>query len=168
MNIFHTEYNLPIKTLQSINRARCHLQVFSLADLGTGNGTKIRHQYMLGLQGDLGSTWEGPVKQLSAEDIKAWKSAMKLLVNDRNHLKYLLERWLAQPHQQWQWYYSATDNLIFHSHHNSYTSYYRGRSDTRTNQIFFRSNTQTTPCGRLSLATMQVIGDTIILFEGTD
>lgn len=81
MDIFYTEYNLPTSTLQSINRVRCHLQLFSLADLATGDGTKIRNQYILGLKDNLGSNWEWQIEQPSHKDIIAWKSAMKSLIN---------------------------------------------------------------------------------------
>ena len=58
MDIFRIEQNLTTADLISINRVRCYLEVFSLADIATGDGSKIRTCYKLGLHGDTTSSWD--------------------------------------------------------------------------------------------------------------
>ena len=168
MDILLKDYDLPVKTLQSINRVRCHFKVFSVADIATGDGLQIRNQFISGLVEQNESIWEWPLEQPSNVDFKCWKHAMNLLLDERKSLKTPLGRWLAQPHIQWQWFYAENEDVIYQKKDNSYVSFHRGRSSTRTNQIFLRSNPQTTPSGHLTITTVRVIDENVIRYEGTD
>ena len=168
MDIFLNDYNLPKKMLQSINRVRCHLKVFSIADIATGDGMKIRSIYSVGTASNRQSIWEWPKEQPSCNDVKAWKRAMQLLLDERNMLKFPVGKWLAKPHIHWQWFYSYTEDIVFQLKDGVYISYSKGRSATRTNPIFLKSNHQVQPSGPLSLTTVETISDNVICFEGTD
>ena len=50
MDIFCNEHDLPSKKLQAINRVRCHLKLFSLSDIATGDGMRIPRHITLGVQ----------------------------------------------------------------------------------------------------------------------
>ena len=168
MDTLLQNYDLPKKTLQSINRVRCHLQVFSVADIATGDGLKIRNQFLIGSAEINESTWEWPLEQPSNKDFKCWKMAMNLLLDERSLLRHPVGRWLAQPHTRWKWFYAADEDVVYKKDKNTYVSFHRGRSSTRTNQIFLRSNPQITPSGQLCFTTVGSIDDGIIKFEGTD
>ena len=58
MDIFIRTPNYNLSTLTSINRVRCYLQVFLVADIATGDGTKVRGNYSRGLLGDSLSIWD--------------------------------------------------------------------------------------------------------------
>ena len=168
MDIFISQHSLPTKTLQSINRVRCHLKVFSLADIATGDGMRICHKYLHGVKDDTDSIWEWPMEQPSQKDYGAWKSAMKLLLDERQFLHNPLGNWLAKPHLQWKWFYSPAEDTVYKAHNNTYTSFTRSRSSTRTNQVFIHSNPQTAPSDILTYTTVMNISDNVVRFEGTD
>ena len=51
MDIFIQDYSFSPPFLISINRVRCFLEVFSVADIATGDGTRLRSCYSLGQKG---------------------------------------------------------------------------------------------------------------------
>ena len=58
MDIFFQDHSLSSAILVSINRVRCYLEVFSLADIATGDGTRLRSCYSQGQRGDTHSQWD--------------------------------------------------------------------------------------------------------------
>ena len=168
MDIFLTEYILPTRTLQAINRVRCYFKVFSIADIATGDGLRITKQYLLGLDIKHESSWEWPLEQPSAQDFAQWTKAMKLLLDERQNLKFPVGSWIAQPHIRWHWFYSNTEDVVYQSVGETYISFHRGRSATRSNQIFIKSNPQVPPTGELSFTTVGIINENVIRFEGAD
>ena len=87
MDIFCNEFEFPMKTLQAINRVRCHLQIFSLADIATGDRTQIQNNFLLGKNDNISSIWDWPLEKPSVQDFKEWKSALVLLINELSLLK---------------------------------------------------------------------------------
>ena len=114
MDIFGKEHNIAPKVLQSINRVRCHLKVFSIADIATGDGLKIRKQYMLGLVEDTDSSWEWPLERPSSNDFKCWREAMNLLLDETKLLTTPVGCWIAKPHLTYHWYYCAENDTIYY------------------------------------------------------
>ena len=168
MDIFINQHSLPTTILQSINRVRCYFKVFSLADIATGDGMRICNKYMHSTNNDMDSYWDWPMEQPSTKDYAHWKTAMALLLDERQFLLTPLGKWLAKPHLHWKWLYSPVDDVVFKTHSNAYISYSRSRSSTRTNQIFIYSNPQVLPTGPLTYTTVLKVNDNIIRFEGTD
>ena len=89
-----------------VNRVRCHLQIFSLADIATGDGLRIQNKFLQGRNESKESIWDWPLEQSSPRDFNEWRSAVSLLINERSLLKYPVGRWLAQPHSKIDWLYS--------------------------------------------------------------
>ena len=49
---------------------RCHLEVFSLADITTGDGTKIRPCFKYVIKGDTVSSWDWAEERPTRQDIQ--------------------------------------------------------------------------------------------------
>ena len=58
MDIFIQDHSLSSALLVPINQVYCYLEVFSLADIETGDGTCIRSCYSQGQGGDTHSQWD--------------------------------------------------------------------------------------------------------------
>ena len=74
----------------SINKVRGYLEVFTLADISSGDGIKIRPCFALGLKGDTRSKRDWHEERPSALDFSRWKGAMPLLGDETNKFHTLL------------------------------------------------------------------------------
>ena len=167
MDIFK-EHDINTTVMSSINRVRGYLEVFTLADITTGDGNKIRPCFLLGSKSDTNSLWDWHEERPSLLDISRWKWAMTLLVDETKKLHTSLGKWIAKPHHDWIWYYAMKDDIIYRKGPAIWTSYIRGRSATRSNPIYFQETNVTTAPTGISLTTVTVISNRIIIFEGTD
>ena len=86
MDIFSQEHDITTQAKTSINKVRGYLEVFTLSDIATGDGTKIRASFSLGLKSDTRSKWDWHKERPSALDISRWKGAMSLLVDETKKL----------------------------------------------------------------------------------
>ena len=136
IDILRTDYDLTPADQISINRVRCYLEVFSLADIATGDGSRIRPCYKYGQRGDTISSWDWHEEQPSCHDFSRWKWALTLLVDQTQRLHTPLGKWLALPHHHWSWYYCMSTGGLYKKVNTSWTLYTRCRSATRSNPIF--------------------------------
>ena len=60
------------------------------------------------------------------------------------------------------------NDIVYHKGPTQWTSFRRGRSATRSNPIYFQDTIVTTAPNGVSLTTVIVISNTVIVFEGTD
>ena len=111
------DFTLAQRDIISINRVRCHLEVYSLADITTGNGTKLQHCFKLGEKTDNKSTWDWHEEQPSEHDISRWRWALSLLVDETQRLKTPLGAWTACPHHSWIWHYHLATDTIHKKQH---------------------------------------------------
>ena len=58
IDIFNQEHDITTAVKISINKVRGYLEVFTLADIATGDGTKIRPCFVSGLKSDTKSNWD--------------------------------------------------------------------------------------------------------------
>ena len=65
MDIFSKEHDITLTVMTSINRLRGYLEVFTLADIATGDSTKIRPCFILGIKSDTKSLWDWHEERLS-------------------------------------------------------------------------------------------------------
>ena len=168
MDIFFQDHSLSSAILVSINRVRCYLEVFSLADIATGDGTRLRSCYSQGQRGDTHSQWDWHEERPSDRDFKRWRDALSLLFDETKRLHTPLGKWLALPHHRWKWHYDMPNDIIYERSGNSWISYCRGRAATRTNPIYLRRSTTTTVPLFMAFTTVLVISEGLVLFEGTD
>ena len=168
MDIFRIDHDLTPADRISINRVRCHLEVFSLADIATGDGSKIRLCYKLGLRSDTTSSWDWHEERPSSHDFSRWKWAMTLLVDETQSLYPHLGKWVALPHHHWLWYYCMSTGGLYKKANDSWTLYTRCTSATRSNPIYLLDTLNSVAPTGLSLATVKIISDRFVVFEGTD
>ena len=167
MDIFK-EHNITTKESTSINKVRGYLEVFTLADITTGDGNKIRQCFKLGIKSDTKSLWDWHEERPSQLDLAEWKRAMTLLVDGTNKLHKPLGKWIAKPHHDWLWYYSMKDDKIYRKGPKFWTSYILGKSATRFNPIYTQDINVIADPTNISLTTVKVISNRTIVFEGTD
>ena len=168
MDILSKDHDITPTMMSSINRVRGYLEVFTLADIATGDGTKIRQCFIQGTKSDTTSLWEWHEERPSALDFTNWKWAMTLLIDETKKLHKQLGKWIAKPHHDWIWFYSRQQDVIYKKGTTQWTVFVRGQSATRSNPIYFKDNHVTrSPIG-LSLTTVKIICDRAIIFEGTD
>ena len=67
------EHDINTTVMASINRVRGYLEVFTLADITTGDGHKIRQCFLIGAKSDTNSLWDWHEEQPSPLDISRWK-----------------------------------------------------------------------------------------------
>lgn len=168
MDIFFQDHSLPPNILVSINRVRCYLEVFSLANITTGDGNRIRSCYLQGNRGDTHSNWDWHEEKLSVRDFNRWRNSMSLLLDETKRLHRPLGKWLAQPHHFWRWYYDMPNDTIYEHSDNTWKAYHRGRSATRTNPIYLLRETTSTDSKLMALTSVLVISEGMVMFEGTD
>ena len=168
MDILIQDGTLSRPALCSINRVRCHLQVYSMADIATGDGLRLQQNIHLGLQQQVASSWDWHEECPSPHDVSCWRRAMPFLSNAQHVLHNSLGNWLALPHKQWCYYLEMQSSIIFHRSGDAWTSFHRGRAATRTNLVYFKSDPQVLPSTALSHATVIILSETSLILEGTD
>ena len=62
MDIFYKEHDITPKVMVYINRVPGYLEVFTLADIATGDGTKIRPCFILEIKSDTRFLWDSHMK----------------------------------------------------------------------------------------------------------
>jgi hypothetical protein len=96
----------PASQLAQLNRCRLYLQVITLADIVSADGTCILPNSFIGVPlSDRKSALKWPNQQRPpSKDWAVWSSALKSL-QPRNKLLRPLGTWLiSNPHQNWLWY----------------------------------------------------------------
>ena len=86
MDILSKDHDITPTMMSSINRVRGYLEVFTLADIATGDGAKIRQCFIQGTKSDTTSLWEWHEERPSALDFTNWKWAMTLLIDETKKL----------------------------------------------------------------------------------
>jgi len=96
----------PAAQLTQLNRCRLYLQVITLADIVSADGSLILPEAFIGVPlSDRKSDLKWPNQQRPpSKDWAVWSSALKCL-QPRNKLLRPLGTWLiSNPHQNWIWY----------------------------------------------------------------
>lgn len=128
--------------LKSVNRVRCYTKLFSLADIVSGDGKKIRKTFMDKEIKPLESIWDWPTEKPSKKDFNNWRRAIIMLNNDV--ITQQLGKWVAQPHSTWNWFYDKELDEVIQKIENTYIIFEKGRSATRTNPIYIKKMKHTT------------------------
>ena len=90
MDIFYQEHGITTTVKKSINKVRGYLEVFTLADIATGDGTKMRPCFSLSLKSDTKSNLYWHEERPSALYISRWKGAISLIFDESKNLHELL------------------------------------------------------------------------------
>ena len=102
----------PLQQL-SINRVRCYLQVITMADIVSANGRRIRQDVLDGAHWARRSTYRWGKEQPTDLDWIEWKRALRIISNHNGALAHPLGRWIAAPHLQHEWIWSADDGFLY-------------------------------------------------------
>jgi hypothetical protein len=128
--------HLPKKTLQAFNRVRCHLQVFSLADITTGDGKTICRQFLIDNPYSMPSKWEWHRECPCPEDFRVWKRYLPTFLNASSVLHQPLGKWVNRSHCQLRWFYSVDTERIYHNEGNNWRVYHKSNASTRSLQRY--------------------------------
>ena len=128
--------HLPKKTLQAFNRVRCHLQVFSLADIATGDGKTICRQFLIDNPYSMPSKWEWHRECPCPEDFRVWKRYLPTFLNASSVLHQPLGKWVNRSHCQLRWFYSVDTERIYHNEGNNWRVYHKSNASTRSLQRY--------------------------------
>ena len=113
MDKFLTCSDIPKKHLTILNRCRIYLQVFTVADIGTGDGVYISHNAWHGIRTSRRATLTWPEWQRPpSKDWVIWRQSLTkaLCCNSHKRLQQTLGPWTKQIDHQW-WINSSDKSL---------------------------------------------------------
>ena len=114
MKAFMTNTSIPTASLKTLNKCRMYLKVFSLADITTGTGNKIRNEAWHGRRFNTGrensSSWPNWGRP-SLQAWTYWRTALKLTFCTEKDkiLTQKLSNWFMIP-KHWQWFVVNRNN----------------------------------------------------------
>ena len=125
----------------SANRCRLFLQVLTVADISTGDGTAIDKNYLQGMQQTGRSrVADWPTQgQPSAQDWTAWRRVLRLVLGSGNQytlttkLGAWLEPYASKALPNWPWFWDKHNDIIYNNMH-TYWEAYAGRTRRQTRQ----------------------------------
>ena len=126
MEIFTQEHDITTAVKTSINKVRGCLAVFTLAEIATGEGTKILPCFASGIKIDTKSNWDWHEERPSVLDSSRWKVAMLLLVDETAKLHAPLGKRISLTHHDLIWLYSMNNENICRKGPTQWKSYVKG------------------------------------------
>jgi hypothetical protein len=99
------------------NRCRLSYQAMTLADIMTGDGSKVtKHALEVSHLSRASSKWDWPNERPCNWDIRCWHKRLCLITSENWGLPFLmhLERWIHPSHLNWQWFYQRQDCSLYH------------------------------------------------------
>lgn len=114
MDICCNEMTLPQVTIAALNRERCYLQVFSLADVVTGDGKTIQYSCLNRLRDTSTSNWQWHEQRPTTKDFKTWKYYIATILEYKRVTKHTVVHWLIFPHRSWHWFVHHNTQNLYH------------------------------------------------------
>ena len=150
--------------LELINQCHLYLQVITLADIATADGTAIDETYLgPAKHGDRVSLLQWPTQHCpSPRAWSQWRKALQYL-QYKGKIVTPLGQWTSRPHQRWAWVFRSSDNVLYHQLRNGWEKFQpvaggRGTLRTRSNaKLWYFKDTATAtdpPDGELAAATL--------------
>ena len=138
------------KELRAINNCRLYLEVFFLSDISSGDGSKIMHQYLMGLRiASMTSSRKWPRQNRPNETSwNLWKLAVTEVWKKYNGDAYDLRlgNWINNSHQSFECYYDRNADQVFRKlHDDNFAIYRRSHQRTRNIAIFPLTSERSTP-----------------------
>ena len=113
--IANTEYSK--KEIYDINECRIYLQVFSVADIADGDGSRITEKALIGRRDAYRtSKWHWPDRPRPPEAFwRKWRGALEtaFLTTDTRSLRTRLGKWTSPTHQRWTWYIDPSETILY-------------------------------------------------------
>ncbi len=132
------QYNFTTQQLKEINYCRVYLQVILLSDIVNAGGGRILPSAFEGIFDETRVSnlhwpiWQHPTSWTS------WKCLLTHL-STRGRLYQDLGSWIAPTHRVWQWYYDASQDVVYHCTPQS--SSWKRYSPTHSGRVTRRSCT---------------------------
>ena len=142
LNALFTNLGYSPDQLQALNRCRLYLRVYSLADIATGDGSRIRKVFTQVQQPrDVqASKYEWPVERPSRADKDLWKAALTAISSPSLHLPSCLGQWTTTPHRKHLWFHDASTGSLYRMADNAWHQYDTAHSfQLRGNNVHTRS-----------------------------
>jgi len=136
--------------LKKINRCRLYLQVWTIADIATGDGKEVSNSYYKGHRDNARDTKKTHWKEMKRPNINYWfiwqKYISIIFCNKENDLQLRtpLGEWMEPPQNSWEWYYNPTNSSLYRIQMNKVCIYRRdlsARRNIRTNGKWFGNPT---------------------------
>ena len=156
-----------------VNRCRLFLQVLTLADISTGDGTKVAHSYYTGVGEDSRSSrYSWPEQgQPSRAEWKIWIKCVDMIwaPEPRQTFTRPLGAWTNTSHHLWRWFH-FDGCLYYRCSKNKYQCFRNSFIASRRShcRLFFETNEYVTSIPTESeRATVQAYSNICIRFEGS-
>ena len=135
------QFNFTIEKLRQINLCRLYLQVLSIADITAANGRTLLQEVIQGsrVQHHTSSLHWPSLQRPS--NWSAWRILLQHLVQG-NTLKSPFGKWIDNPHQQWEWFYNPTNDILYQCQSSAWKSFQRAPARpvrSRRSQTIFLS-----------------------------
>jgi hypothetical protein len=113
---FFISLNFNPTQLETLNRCRIYLQVISLSDITSVDGSRIVPTILQGLPlTDRKSTLSWPTQQRpKPSEWALWSTALDHLQHNNSLTKPLTD-WISPSHQSWFWYMDPTTSTLFYN-----------------------------------------------------
>ena len=165
MDILVSRNTITPQDLCSFNRVRCYMQVMSLSDITTADGKRIGATYYNGIK-TTKSKWNWHKEQPTSKDFEIWRKLLDSLKGIGTLLLSPLGVWLQLPHHNIEWLFDTKTDYLYKCGGNQCIQYHRASTGSRTNQIFhYKATLEACPIG-LSLSTVNIITEDVVILEG--
>ena len=148
--------NIPTHEQRQCNKCRIYLKAFTLADLVTGDGTKITTaSWTLQSQNSRNLIW--PIwGKPSYSDIMTWRKVLRIVFCPQTHLKLPtpLGSWVIED-EGWEWYLNREKTKLFCHKGPQWVQYKRSGRDCRYPRFDMRTEGRTSEPNDLHRTTVQ-------------
>ena len=154
-----------------INRCRIYFQAMTLADIVTGDGSKITPQALAldrALRPESRYMW--PNELPSRADRNLWKRALRRITSETWTLSFFdrLGHWTTEPHLQWQWFHLPRPKTLFRCVEGVWSKCepISSRASVRYSRAMIPVEEQDVPMANLQLATISIDNRGYRIFGG--
>jgi hypothetical protein len=128
------QFNLTMQQLHQINTCQMYLQVITISDISTADGTRLLPDIIKGKRiEDRVSNLQWPVT-CRPTIWASWKLFLQH-ISSGGKLENQLGRWIDTPHQKRQWFYDPTLDNVYHQTNADLWLMYTNHSPTRTTRL---------------------------------
>ena len=149
-----------------INRVRCHLEAFTMADIVTGNGKQICPNAYKGIKPETPSKFDWHEERPTKSDIILWQRALNHLLSPQGTLQLPLGKWLVAPHREWTWFHCQRTDRIMQKVKGGWKPYIRSINATRNKPLFITSHGVIPNDTPLHLTTVTQCSESVVAYEG--
>jgi hypothetical protein len=106
-------HNFSPQQLREINSCRLYLQAITVSDIVNAQGTCLLQS---AIQGEREPSRVSSLHWPKWQRPSSWNSWRRLLhhISTRGRLVQELGDWVSSTHQEWQWYYEASQDAVYH------------------------------------------------------